>query len=159
MATAEAIPRSATSNGSAPSSRSPYTVPRLVVEMGHATYDANRLASEGIAADNFLCEVSPPCGDCPDQLAPVVAKLLPIPSGLLGSTLPELWNVLRGKVGALAAIARAGIRWIARKAGGLFGKWLGGIIGALFSPAGTVVGVAIGIGVGCMLGRLACAAM
>src|SRR5882672_3260848 len=112
MATAEAISRRAINNRSAPTKRSPYTGPRLVVETGRAAYYADRLASRGMAASKFLCDGSPPSCHCLDRVEPAVAQLLPVPSGLLGSTLPELLNVLRGKVSAVAAIARAGIRWV-----------------------------------------------
>lgn len=88
-----------------------------------------------------------------------MAQLLPVHSGIVGPLVLEPITPYEARWAQAAALARAGVRWVARKVCGLLGKWLGALAGALVSPAGAIVGAAIGIAVGCAAARLACAAM
>jgi len=154
-----AIPSTTNSNGSVSPRPSPYTAPRLAVETGRVVYDSNRLTTTGKAAVRLVCEESSPTCHCAEHVEPIVARLLPVHSGVVVPAVIEGYNFVRGKVSAAAAVARVGVRWVARKVGGLLGKWFGAVVGTLFSPAGAIVGAAIGIAVGCAVARLVCAAM
>jgi hypothetical protein len=135
----------------------PYTAPRLIFELVKAAVRGYHLASMGTGAVRFLCEASVPSCNCTDHMAPRVAQVLPVPAGLPGSALPELQNRPGRRAGASAAMARVGVRVFARKAFGFLGKWLGTVVGALFSPAGAIVGAAVGIAVGGLVASVLCA--
>jgi hypothetical protein len=131
----------------------PKTSPRLIVEGVRVVYDATHLASLGLSQAEDICMGREPYCHCLVR----VAENLPVPSGWLAPAAPEIWNVLRGKMGVAMAVAGTGIRWFARKVGGLLGKWLGVAIGTIFAAPGVIFGAAVGIPIGCLVARLACA--
>jgi hypothetical protein len=155
MATNAAIPSSTVGLACVSPQTSPYTGPRLIVEGVRVVYDTNHLASLGLSEAEYICMGRGAYCHCLVR----VAENLPVPSGWLGPAVPEIWNVLRGKVGIVMAVARTGIRWFARKVGGLLGKWLGVAIGTIFAAPGVIIGAAVGIAIGCLVARLACATL